>query len=60
MVSFLLLVCECNFRARNTAREGSHFRFAERDVIFSMASWLTERTFLEFSAAGDDLGPARS
>ena len=34
--NFLLLVCECSLRARNTSSWGSQFQFEEREVIFSM------------------------
>ena len=40
--------------------EGSQFKFAEREVICSIANWLTERIFQEFSCSSDDLDPVES
>ena len=59
LTNYLLLVSECKSRARNTASGGSHFKFAEREVIFSMATWLTDRVCLELSWSVEDLGPVR-
>lgn len=51
------IICKDLPRAMNTASEGSLFKFAERELIFSMAFSFEESTLLEFYCSCDDLDP---